>query len=127
MNDQEFEAVSNLAGNRRYAYAIKKIADWGIVWSLGADDGWVLAGDAEGSEVVPIWPHPQFAAACALGSWVGNAPRPIELAAWLEKWIPGMMRDQRRVAVFPTPTNKGIVVSATRLKDDLEAELSLIE
>ncbi len=34
MNDQEFKAVSNLAGSQRYAYALKRIADWEMsgVW-----------------------------------------------------------------------------------------------
>jgi hypothetical protein len=38
-----------------------------------------------------------------------------------------MMRDKRLVAVFQTPADTGVAVSPERLKEDLEAELSLFE
>ena len=64
---------------------------------------------------------------CATDFWSGNEPRSIDLSAWLERWIPGMTRDRRLVAVFPTPSNRGVVVAPDRLKENLEAELSLYE
>ena len=127
MHDREFESVTGLPAARRYAYFIKKVADWRLVWSLAADDGWVLAADDEGHECVPVWPHSRFAVAAAKGNWAGHEPRSIELAHWLERWIPGMLRDGLLVAVFPTPERKGVVVSPERLKADLEEELELYE
>lgn len=54
INDKEFEAVSALPFRERYEYFIKHVADGEVVWSLGADDGWVLMGNKEGHEVVPV-------------------------------------------------------------------------
>jgi hypothetical protein len=54
-------------------------------------------------------------------------PTRIDLSVWLERWTPGMMRDKRLVAVFQTPADTGVAVSPERLKEDLEAELSLFE
>lgn len=127
MHDKEFASVLALPGDRRYSYFISKVADWGLVWSLASDDGWALAADDEGHELIPAWPHERFASACATNNWAGYEPRAIELSNWTEKWIPGMIRDRRLVAVFPTPTDKGVIVSPERLKDDLDEELSLIE
>ena len=110
MHDKEFESVTARPADRRSAYFVKKVADWGLVWSLAADDGWVLAGDDEGHECVPVWPHSRFAAAAATGNWAGHEPRSIELATWLERWTPGILRDGRLVAVFPTPEQNGVVV-----------------
>ena len=127
MHNKEFESVLDLPDACRYAYFIKRVADWEEVWSLAADDGWALAGDDQGRECIPVWPHLRFASTCATEFWSGNEPRSIELSTWLGRWIPGMMRERRLVAVFPTPPNRGVVVSPERLKEDLEAELSLIE
>jgi hypothetical protein len=86
-------------------------------------DGWILLGDDEGHEAVPVWPHERYAAACASGDWVGSEPRPIPLAEWRTAWLPGIARDGRRLAVFPTPNDKGPVVTAERLQAGLDKEL----
>ena len=127
MRDKEFEAVLNTPGPKRYLYTVKKVADFEEVWSLWSDNAWVLAADDAQHELVPIWPHPRFAAACATGVWSQSEPRMIELSTWLEKWIPGIGRDSRLIAVFPTASDKGVVVSSDRLKSDLEDEVSQYE
>jgi hypothetical protein len=43
------------------------------------------------------------------------------------KWIPGMVKDHRMVAVFPLPSNQGIIVNPERMKADLELALSAYE
>jgi hypothetical protein len=127
MNEQEYLSVLKLANERRYEYFVKKTADQGMVWSLRSEGGWVLAGDDEGRLMVPVWPHGRFAQACASGDWEGHDACAIELDAWLERWIPGMQRDQRLVAVFPTPQVRAMVVPPDRLREDLEEELALYE
>jgi Protein of unknown function (DUF2750) len=127
MNDQEFENVLALPAPRRYDYSIKRIAEEEVVWTLASDAGYTLLGDDEGHELVPVWPHERLAAAYAAARSAADCPRSITLSDWLEKWIPGMQRDQRWVAIFPTPQGKGTPVTPERLKEDLEAELSLFE
>ena len=123
INDKEFDAVSGLPFQRRYEYFVKRVADWETVWSLVKDAGWVLVGDSECHEVVPVWPHERYAAACAIDGWAGALPRSIRLDDWLNKWLPGIERDQRLVVVFMTPGSKGAVVTVEALKADLEEEL----
>ncbi len=127
MHDKEFESVLSLAASRRYEYFIKKVADWGRIWSLKNKEGWVLAGVDQGHELIPVWPHERFALACATESWADCEPSSIDIAAWLERWMPGALRDHRLVAVFPTASIQGVVVSPERLKEDLESELSLTQ
>jgi hypothetical protein len=124
---KELQSVPLLDGAKRYEYCVKKVADQEAIWSLAGEDGWVLAGDDEGRVHVPIWPHEKFASLCANGGWSGCRPRPIDLDAWLERWTPGMERDQRMVAVFPTPGHRGVVVDPQRFADDLSEELSQYE
>ncbi len=127
INDHEFTAVVSLPAPRRYAYCIKRVADWYEIWSLRTDDGWALAHDDEGNEVIPIWPAARYAAACSKGYWSNDKPKAICMDDWLQKWIPGMLQDGALVAVFPSPDDKGVVVTPDRLRSDLEEELERYE
>ncbi len=127
MNEREFANVMALPAPRRYAYFIKRVADWHELWSLKEEDGWLLASDDQGQMLIPVWPHAKYAEACASGVWEGAKAQAIDLSDWLERWTIGMIHDQRMVAVFPIPSDRGIVVSPQRLQDDLEAELSRFE
>ncbi len=127
LRDQEFESVSNLPASARYTYFVKKAADTEQVWSLKSPSGWVLAATDSGRESVPVWPHERYASACALGPWEGCTPAPISLADWLTKWIPGMSKDGRLVAIFQVPQGQGATIEPARLATDLAEELKNYE
>jgi hypothetical protein len=123
----EIEKVSALDAKARYGYFIKRVADTKEVWSLWSD-GWVLVGDDDGRELVPLWPHSEYARRYATVDWAGYKPKRIALDDFLEKWIPGMKRDNRWVSVFPVLTGKtrggkSAAVDPDRLRADLELEL----
>ena len=122
VSDQEFESVLSLPGAKRYTYFVKKVADWEEIWSLRNQDGWVLAGDPSGTEVVPVWPNQRYAQACVAAEWQDCEPAVIDLETWMKRWIPGMTKDGRQVAVFPTLEDRGIVVEPSRLHSDLSDE-----
>jgi len=127
VNDKEFAAVCALPGPRRYDYFIGKVTDWEEVWSVGEGDGWALMGSDDGQEVVPVWPAAAYAQACCVDEWKDCVPKAILLAEWMEKWIPGMVADKKKVAVFPLPQGKGIVVKPSDLKLDLDEALHVYE
>jgi hypothetical protein len=127
MNKSQFDAVIRLPGPDRYKHFIARIADWAQVWTLKQTDGFVTMGDDEGHVCVPLWPHPDYAAALATGEWSACRPEEIDLVSFKDKWINGMIKDGYFVAVFPTPQEKGVVVSPERLQEDLTDELSRIE
>jgi hypothetical protein len=126
VHDREFASVSALPGFDRYTHFVAQVADWGEVWSLRTASGWLLVGTPEGGECVPVWPHRPYAEACARGEWEGAEPASIPLDRWLAAWLPGMVRDGRFAAVFPTPNGQGVVVAAGKLADDLRQALSQI-
>jgi hypothetical protein len=127
VSDKEFAAVSALAGPDRYWHFLRHVADTEQVWSLQSADGWVLMSAADGPELVPVWSHPRYVEACAQDDWQHARAAAIPLDRWLEGWTPGMVRDGRQVAVFPTPGGKGVVVSPEQLRDELMAECSQYE
>jgi hypothetical protein len=115
----EIEGVQQLAAPKRYTYLVKRFADEEQIWNVRNSDRWVLAGDDSGRQGVPIWPHEDFARLAATDAWTGCQPEPISLEAWLARWIPGMERDNRFVAVFPTPNDKGVAVEPSAFASDL--------
>lgn len=124
LSPQEFAAVSKLPGRERYAHFIKQVADAEEVWSLASDTGWVIAGDDDGRESVPVWSHPDYAAACAIGEWAGNTPEVILLDEWIDAWLPGIEGDGRSIAVFLVPgETSAATVEPARLGLDLAAAL----
>ena len=127
INDEEFQGVLKLPAPKRYEYFVKKVADGEELWSLSNDSGWALTSDDDGTELVPMWPHERFAEACIIGVWSAYRPKSIQLDRWLAAWIPGIIKDSRKIAVFKTPDGKGIVVEPERLKNDIEQELTNYE
>jgi hypothetical protein len=125
--DKEVKSVLALDSAKRYGYCVKKAADEERLWSLRQEDGWALASDDAGRELVPVWPHEKFALLCANGTWAGYQAKAIDLDAWLERWIPGIEKDARLIAVFPTPQHKGMAVGPRRFEADLCEELSQYE
>jgi hypothetical protein len=127
LNEKELEAIVKLEGRERYSYLVKKAADQERLWSLWQDGAWALASNADGNVAVPIWPHEKYAAQCANETWQGFVSKEIPLQLWLDRWIPGMTRDSRLVAVFPTNRDKGVFVLPRQFADDLRSELENYE
>lgn len=126
IHDKEFTALLGMAASDRYATFLNRVVDWEEVWSLRNSDGWCLMADENGLEVIPVWPHERFATACASAQSQEQAAS-ISLQDWLQKWLPGMIRDGRHVAVFPVPDGKGTVVSPEQLRSDLLMECEQVE
>ncbi|OJW16764.1 MAG: hypothetical protein BGO49_16020 [Planctomycetales bacterium 71-10] len=118
-NGKEIAAVFKLSGPDRYSHFVRRVADWGEIWSLGDGDGWKLLADDAGRELVPVWPAAAFVQALCIGEWAGCRPRAIAMDDWLEKWTPGMVRDGRKVAVPPTPEGRAVTVEPERLAADI--------
>ncbi len=119
----EIDSVTALDAPARCEYCVKKIADEGRLFGLKGDMGWAIAGDDEGCELFPIWPHAEYAAMCAVGQWEHYLPQAIDVGTWLARWLPGLERDRRLVAVFPTPDGKGAPFGAARFSELLHAAM----
>ena len=123
MNKQQFDQVLSLPVIERYKHFVARVADWQEVWTLKAPDGFVRFADDAGQQCVPVWPHPDYATALATESWSNCRPESLDITSFVEKWIPGMIKDKVMVVVFPTPKQKGIVVEPGKLQTDLSEEL----
>ena len=127
MNQAQFDQVTSLSAQERYDHFIGKVADWEELWTLKSSDGFVMFSDSSGRECIPVWPHPDYAADLAKGSWNDCVPEKLDLNYFLDKWIPGLIHDNRKVIVFPTAKNEGGLIDPDDLKEDLEKEVQQYE
>lgn len=121
MRPDKLQSVLRLDAENRYGYFIRKVADTTSVWSL-ENDGWATAADDAGKKLAPFWPEEAFAAACATATWSKFKPKSIDLSDFMEKWLPGLMRDGMKVVIFPTPQDKGVIKDPSDVRGDLLLE-----
>lgn len=124
---EQFLAVSTLAGPMRYKHFVSRVVDWENVWGLRNESGWVSAGDDAGNPGFPVWPHPDYALACATGDWEGNLPGPIDVHDFVENWLPEMVADGVFIAVFPTLEMRGVLITAAEIQRHLQNGLAQYE
>jgi hypothetical protein len=127
LREQEIAGVLKTDAPTRYAHFVSQVSDWQFVWGLRAPDGWVTISDVTEEPMFPVWPHEEYASLLAVDEWANATPTSIEVHDWVEKWLPGFDKDGTKVAVFPLPTGKGVVVEALRLQRDIQAELARFE
>lgn len=117
----ELESVIKLGGAKRYEYFVKRVADWEQAWSLW-DEGWAMMADNEGMALLPLWPASEFASICATDVWSAYKSVEISLDALLDELLPRLEQDKVRLAVFPLPESKGVIVSPDQLRISIETE-----
>jgi hypothetical protein len=115
---ERIQAVLQLPATRRYAYFLRRVVEAGEVWGLDAD-GWALAVDAQGGDVLPLWPAAEFASLCAKRLWEGYTPKRLALDELLRTVLPQLDAEGLSLGVFFTPQGQGFPVSAARLLEDL--------
>ena len=93
----------------------------------GKDELWVLSDgesfallNSDGEDCLPLWDDAESAR-----KWSNDpalAPRAVPLAAWFERWVPGLSEDNIMVAVNPGESGDAVVLSAEELADAMLPE-----
>lgn len=81
-----------------------------------------MGEDAADSPIVPVWPHSRYAEPLIGGDWSDAEVTGITLRDWVDRWLPGIVKQGARIAVFPVmATTHGVIVAAPdRLQWDLQ-------
>lgn len=120
--EDELRALQSLSAADRAVHLVQLIADWEEAWGLLDDEGWVVAKE---TDAFPLWPHPDLARDCARNNWEGAEPAAISLDDLIEELLPLLEEDGLRTALFPTPDDPGVLLTAAELRQRLERELEL--
>ncbi|WP_082219266.1 DUF2750 domain-containing protein [Massilia sp. NR 4-1] len=127
LHPKKIAALLAAPGPVRFDHLITQAADSETLWGLKNAEGWVsLVNNVQAGGFV-IWPHPDFAQACATGDWAGCEPAAIDIYRFVEDWLPDMASKGLSIAVFPTPAMRGVWIAPGELKSCLEEELAQYE
>lgn len=118
MSDARLQALLELPPARRHAWFLQRVRETGEVWGLYAE-GWALAFDDEGRDVLPLWPTPDSARLCATNLWEGFEPRLIPLKQLVEELLPDLAEEGIPLGIFFTPQGQGLPVTAAELREQL--------
>ena len=118
MSDAKLGGVLELSPPRRHAWFLQRARETGEVWGLYLE-GWALAVDEEGRDVLPLWPTQETAGLCATRMWAGYEPQRIPLVELLDELLPELAREGIPVGVFFTPGGQGWPVEAAELRTQL--------
>jgi hypothetical protein len=108
-----------LPSDERYLAFVADAVREGQVWTLKDAGGFIAFSDDEGRDCFPFWPSAACARALATDDWSGCEPEALPLDVFMERWLIGMARDGRLVAVFPAVDGTGVVIEPKALLDDL--------
>jgi hypothetical protein len=121
-NAEDLSGSFDLPGEERYIAFLARVTQQGQVWTLKGDDGFIAFSDDEGRDCFPFWPDAACATALATHDWADCRAEPLGLDVFMTRWLPGMAKDGRMVAVFPAPDGAGVVIAPETLLDDLREE-----
>jgi hypothetical protein len=114
-------AAFDLPGEERYTEFLTQVTQEGQVWTLKGSDGFIAFSD-EGKHCFPFWPSAACASALATDDWADCRAEPLALDVFMTRWLTGMAKDGRLVAVFPAPDGSGVVIEPETLLQDLREE-----
>ncbi len=124
---EEVEALFKLDGPARYAHLIGRVTDFEEAWGLRSATGWTVLSDDADRLLFPIWPHAEYVDRCRELGDPDSSPTSIPLVHLLDVLLPQFVSDGTMVAAFPTPTGRGVPVSAARFRADLLRECEQYE
>jgi len=108
-----------LPAEERYVEFLSWAMRTRCVWALQGRGGFISLSDDEGHVCFPFWPDAATARASATGDWSDCQPESVSLDALISRWLPGMSKDGRLVAVCPTPDGSSVVIDPAWLLQDL--------
>ncbi|MDC0712381.1 DUF2750 domain-containing protein [Stigmatella sp. ncwal1] len=123
MSEARLQAVLALPPERRHAWFLQRVRESGEAWGLYAE-GWALAKDDQGNDVLPLWPTQAFAQRCAIRLWASFVPRRVALSELLEELLPALAEEALAVGVFFNPEGQGWPVAAQELGSQLVGHAS---
>lgn len=100
---------------------IRHARDRGEVWGLRNAEGWANCPSNEDDQarVILFWSHKALAQACAKDEWSDYQPESIELAEFLDAWLPGMAGDGVRAGIDWTAKLVGLEWAPDELRERL--------
>ena len=126
MHPNKLKNILNHSPEDRYGYLIQRAADFEEVWLIHDNGQYVMFGDNEENTILPVWPEKEFAQLMLIDSWKEYQIESKEIHDFIE-WLDQLEKENYKIAGFPSPEIKAVVVSADERKNHLLYELQQYE
>jgi hypothetical protein len=126
LSAKQIEAVLRLPGPKRFEHFVKVVADTEAAWGLWKN-GWTLMSDDGGQSALPLLPAREYAQLLIEAVFPDHEARELSLEEVMAEVVPTLQESNILVAVFPTPSGKGVLVQPDELSDALQTELARYE
>jgi len=126
MHPGKISNIFSLSSEERYGYLLRTIAECEEIWVIRDKGKLVTLGDKDALVSIPVWPEKEFAEFFLADDWKGYAVESVEIYDFLE-WLDGLQQDAIKIAGFPIPDVKCVVVQAGEMKSHLLEELQQYE
>lgn len=120
---QHIEAISKLNTEERYRYAIKRIADFEVMYTLTDVRDDLVWSELEDKLLVPFWTAPEFVKRCISGGWENTQIKMITLDDFESEIIDFLAQNDCLMNIFPVDDKTGFVVDILEFSRDLAVEL----
>jgi hypothetical protein len=124
---KEISAILDLPPDKRYAYSVKRIADFASLWAIGDDQGFGTYEDDNKNIIFPLWPFRDFALLCCTGAFKSCQPEELQLEDFFKNYIPDFKNQGYKLSILPLPSDKGAVIDIDLFQHDLKNELDKYE
>lgn len=112
---------ADLNAELRHDVFVSDVCEQQQLWLLADGEQYCLLRIDE-EECLPVWPSEEQAQ--AWNSDDSMRAKAVPLTVWLQRWVPGMIAEGSRVAVFPGSAGDAVVVTPQELADSLRAGLA---
>ena len=120
---KEIHAILGLPPDKRYEYAVKRIADFESLWVICDVQGFRTYEDDNNNIIFPLWPFRDFAFLCCTGAFKSCQPEELQLEDFLKEYIPDFKNQGYKLSILPLPSNIGAVIDIDLFQQDLKNEL----
>ena len=126
MHPDKISNIEKLSPQDRYGYFIRKVADTQEVFLIQEDGQFVLLGDKNEDEAIPVWPEKEFAEMMLVDEWKYHSLEVVNVYDFVD-WLDKLEAEGVKIAAFPMANLNAVVVSADEMKNHLIYELQQYE
>ncbi|EAQ51298.1 DUF2750 domain-containing protein [Leeuwenhoekiella blandensis] len=126
MSNKKVENILNLKASDRYAYLVRKVADFEQLFLISDKNGNYVTCGTEETKCIPVWPELDFAREFLNSDWRDFNVVMIELNIFLD-WLDRLEMEGYFIGGFPNREFNAIVVKPNEMKSHLIFECSQYE
>src|SRR6218665_1447655 len=120
---EEIDNVSRLSPFDRYHYFIKRVADFGILYTLADEEGNLAVSEIDDKILLSFWSAKEYALLNITNEWEQYLVKEITLEEFEARYIDFVIDNRYLLNVFPINNKTGFVVDVSELARDLADEM----